>query len=114
MAVRVRFPLRVLQTEFAIYDSGLFFSHSSHDSVSRWRLGQLVCVVVHCSGVVLLRNSKPCAYSQQNKFYFLSVYPPNACNFVVRLRSNSSTSVTSQLRRPFDSYCGKVLLGEYV
>ncbi len=25
MAVRVRFPLRVLQPEFAIYDSGLWF-----------------------------------------------------------------------------------------
>ena len=89
---------------------GGLFSFSSRDSVSRWRFGRLVCVIVHCIGGVLLRNSKPCAYSQKSKFYFLSVYPPNACNYVAHLRSNSSTSVTSQLLRPFDSL-GWFILG---
>ena len=59
----------------------------------------------------MLRNSKPCAYSQKSKFYFLSVYPPNACNYVAHLCSNSSTSVTFQLRRPFDSLGCFILVG---
>ena len=56
-----------------------------------------VVAEAYCSAIVsLVRTAK-------KQINFLFVYPPNACNYVARLRSNTPTSVSSRLRRSFDS-----------
>ena len=63
-----------------------------------------VVAEAYCSAIVsLVRTAK-------KQINFLFVYPPNACNYVARLRSNTPTSVSYRLRRSFDSLLCFLLL----
>ena len=96
MAVRVRFPLRVLQ-KFAFLQGGLFCIRS-RESVSRGRCGRVVCKFKnrHCCCAT---NDNKLDNSTSNKFGYyclISYLKPSVSMPIILLL------LCSNLRRPFD------------
>ena len=73
----------------------------SGDLSAWWR----IVVEAYCFAIVSLVRIV------QKQMDFLFVYPPNACNYVARLRSNLPTSVASRLRWSFDSRLWENIFG---